>query len=236
MLRADVDYILVVGEELSLAANELSVGIEAINLSVFWLHIVLKRVRVIIFPVFAEWVALEVVAQEESAHVRMVEELDAVEVKHFTLKQLCHLPEVANSRDDIIVFPYPLCNHLHACALLGVGILKNVDTSQTFLGSEIFANDGHEIVKMLLLLQVCHFLGKLVKVKNEVVQFHLPSSCSFLMFFTKSGTSPTTAGFFHPAAIASLESPNSRSSLVCLWLAPPKNLSTLTLRCSCIIP
>ena len=92
VLRTDVDYILVVGEEFSLAANELSVGIEAINLSVFWLHIVLKRVRVIILPVFAEWVALEVVAQEESAHVGVVEELDAVEVKHFTLKQFCHLP------------------------------------------------------------------------------------------------------------------------------------------------
>ena len=147
----------------------------------------------------------------------MSKELDAVEVEYLTLQQVGNLPDAGDGRDDEVVLPHSLCQHLHAGALVSLGILENIDTSESLLATEVFANDSNEVVEMLLLLKVCHLKGKLVKVKNEVVQFHLAPSCSFLMFSTNSvGTSVTTIGFFHPDAMASLERPSSRSSEFCL--------------------
>ena len=95
----------------------------------------------------------------------MTKELDAVEIEHLALQQVGHLPDVAHCGDDKILFAHLLCQHLHACALAGVGVLKDIYTSQSLLVAEVLSDDSDEVVEMLLLLEVCHLGGKLVKVK-----------------------------------------------------------------------
>ena len=95
----------------------------------------------------------------------MTKELDAVEVEHLALEQVGHLPYIRHGRYDKVGLTHLLGQQLHTGALVGVGVLKDIDTSQSLLAAEVLSDDGDEIVEMLLLLEVCHFGGKLVKVK-----------------------------------------------------------------------
>ena len=166
VLRTNVDYIFVVIEKAALFSHEVSILVEMINSGVVGLFVILKRIRVIEFPVFTERISIEIVAQIEAAHVRMLQELDAIEVEDLTLKQVGHIPKMCHCGNHEILFPHPFGNHFHAGALMSVGILKNIYTSQSFFCTEILADNGYEIVKMLLVLEVRHFSGKAVKIKN----------------------------------------------------------------------
>ena len=173
--------------------------------------------------------ALEVSAQEEALHVGVSEELDAKEVVDLTLKQVGSLPQVDDRRDDVVV-AHLSGNGLHAGAVVCLGVLKDVDAAEAFL-AEVLADDGDEVVEMLLLFQFAHALGETVECDDLAVYSHFASSLFSLSSSTKSsGTSVTTMGRFQPEVMAALERLSSRSSAVCLWLAPPKNFSIFTLR------
>ena len=179
MLRADVDDVLVAGEELVLLDLQVAVLVEEVLQTVVGLHVVLQRIAIVKLPVLAEGIALEIAAQEEAAHVGMAQEDDAVEVIDLALQQVSHAPDVRNGRQignqltvslssavrgDAIATHLCLGQHLHAATLMGIGILKNVDTAETFF-TEVLANNGDKIVKALLVLQVLHLLCELVKIE-----------------------------------------------------------------------
>ena len=242
VLRANVHHIGIVFEERILLACKTSVLVYFILQAKVGLHIFFQRILVVACPVLAEGMALEVVAQEQTAHVGMAEEEDSIEVENLTLQQVSHAPEVDDRGDDALAVHH-LCQHLHRAALVCLGVLQDVDAAQALFSTEVLADDGHQVVETLLVFQICHLSGKLIKVECQKFQFHAFSSCSFLMFSTNSsGTSVTTmvsrlwSPSFSRNVSSSFETPSSRSFFVCLWLAPPKNFSIFTLRCSCIMP
>ena len=48
---------------------------------------------------------------------------------------------------------------------MSLRILKDVDTSESLFWTEVLADDGDKIVKALLVLQVLHLRGELVKIE-----------------------------------------------------------------------
>ncbi len=112
--------------------------------------------------VLAEGIAFEVTTHEKTTHIRMAEELDAEEVEHLPLQQVGVVPQANHGRNDIVTGTYLLGNLLHTAALVALGILKNIDTAKTFF-AEVLAYDGHKVIEMLLVLQLCHLCGKTVK-------------------------------------------------------------------------
>ena len=109
----------------------------------------------------SEGMALEVVAEEEALHDGVAEELDAIEVVNLAFQQVGGLPQVDDGGDDIVVAGLA-GDGLHAGAVVGLGVLQDVDTSQPFL-AEVLADNGDEVVEMLLLLQLAHFIGEVVE-------------------------------------------------------------------------
>ena len=61
---------------------------------------------------------------------------------------------------------------LYRAALAGLSILENIDTSETFL-TEVFTDDGNKVVEMLLVLQLRHFRGEIIKTQFNIIQFHV---------------------------------------------------------------
>ena len=157
MVRTDVHHEVVVVEESLLCCHEVSLGVERVLYGEVRLRLVGQRELVCLgthVEVLAQRVAVEVGAEEQAAHVGMAEELDAHEVKHLALKQLCRLPEVDDRRDDVASV-HLLGDGLHGAALVVVGILEDVDTSKSFL-AEVLADDGNKVVEMFLVLQFRH--------------------------------------------------------------------------------
>ena len=93
----------------------------------------------------------------------MTEELDTEEVIDLTLEQIGVVPEFQHRGNDIVSLSDLLGNLLDRNALVAVGILQDIDTSQTFLRSEILTYDGDQVIEMLIILQLCHLNGKVVK-------------------------------------------------------------------------
>ena len=180
VLRTDVDHIVVGAKQAVLLALQVAILVEIELQSVVGLVVVLKCVLVVKLPVLAEWVTLEVVTQEESTHIGMPQEHDTVEVEYLALQQVGHLPDVRYCWDvghrlslecahaialHAVATNLSLGQHLYAATLMGLGVLQNVDTSQTLFCSEVLAYDGNKIVKALLVLQVQHLRGELVKIE-----------------------------------------------------------------------
>ena len=93
----------------------------------------------------------------------MSEELDAEEVIDLTLEQVGVVPEFQYRGDDIVCLSHLLGHLLDRNALVPVGVLQDVDTSQSFLRTEILTDDGDQVIEMLIILQLCHLGGKVVK-------------------------------------------------------------------------
>jgi hypothetical protein len=93
VLRTDIDYELIIAEELYLLLNEVSVLVKAILHCPIWLFIILKCITLLCNEVLTEWIALEVITKEETTHIRMTKELDSEEVIHLTLEQVSALIE-----------------------------------------------------------------------------------------------------------------------------------------------
>ena len=91
----------------------------------------------------------------------MPQELDAVEVEHLALQYVGYLPQSAYSGQHGLSV-HGLGHLLHAGALMVVCVFQNVDTSES-LFAEILADNGNKVVEMLLILQLCHLRGKVLK-------------------------------------------------------------------------
>ena len=170
VLRTDIDYELIIAEELYLLLNEVSVLVETILHGIVRLFIVLKCITLLGNKVLTERISLEVVTKEEATHIRMTEELDTEEIKHLTLEQVSTLIEGSDTPYYIRV-TLLLCYCLHRDTLMSVGVLKDIDTSETFL-TKILTNDSNEIIEMLLVMEFCHCRGKLAERIDYVIKFH----------------------------------------------------------------
>ena len=76
-----------------------------------------------------------------------------------------------NCRNHITAI-HLLGDGLYRAALVGLSILKNIDTSETFL-TEVFTDDGNKVVEMLLVLQLRHFRSEIIKTQFNIIQFHV---------------------------------------------------------------
>ena len=170
VLRTNIDYELIITKELHLLLNEVSLLVEAILHGIVWLFIILKCIPLLCNEVLAEWIALEIVTKEETAHIRMTKELDSEEVIHLTLKQVSALIEGSDTPNHIRV-ALLLCYRLYRDTLMSVSILKDIDTSETFL-TKVLTNDSNEIIEMLLVMEFCHCRGKLAERIYYVIKFH----------------------------------------------------------------
>ena len=121
--------------------------------------------------VLAQWIALEIGTEEKTAHVWVTQELDADEIEDFTLQKVSYLPKVNYCRNYITAI-HLLGDGLYRAALVGLSILENIDTSETFL-TEVFTDDGNKVVEMLLVLQLRHFRSEIIKTQFNIIQFHV---------------------------------------------------------------
>ncbi len=157
VVRTDVDHIVVLVETTLLGSNQVTILAQSIFYGeiILWLvgarELVGLRAHV---EVLAQWIAFEVGAEEETAHVRVSQELDADEIEYFTLQQVSYLPEIDDRRDYVRTI-HLLGDGLHRLALISLSVLQNVDTSETFL-TEVLTDDGNKVVEMLLVLQLRH--------------------------------------------------------------------------------
>ncbi len=94
----------------------------------------------------------------------MSKELDAKEVEHLTLQEVGIVPKADDRRQHIVVAIHLVCDLLDGDTLVALGIFKDVYAAETFL-SEVLTDNGHQIVEMLLIFQLCHLCGKVVKSK-----------------------------------------------------------------------
>ena len=99
VLRTDVDHIVVRTEQLVLLALQITVLVKVELQTVVGLYIILQRILIIKLPVLAEGIALEIIAEEETAHIRMPEEHDAVEVIDLALQEISNTPDMRNGGD-----------------------------------------------------------------------------------------------------------------------------------------
>ena len=86
-----------------------------------------------------------------------------IDSSDLTLEQVGVVPKYQHRGEDIVRLSHLLGNLLDRDALVAVGILQDVDTSQTFLGTEILTDDGDQVIEMLIIFQLCHLSGKVVK-------------------------------------------------------------------------
>ena len=174
VVRTDVHHIVVIAEATLLVGYQVSVLAQGIFHSEVILRLVGARELVGLgahVEVLAQGVALEVGAEEETAHVRVTQELDADEIEYLALQQVCSLPEIDDCRNHVRTV-HLLGDGLHGATLVVLSVLQDVDTSKTFL-TEVLTDDGNKVVEMLLVLQLRHLSGKVVKTQFNVIQFHV---------------------------------------------------------------
>ena len=158
VVRTDVDYVVILIEATLLSSNQVTILAQGVlhGEVILWListrELVCLRTHI---EVLAQWIALEIGTEEETAHVWVTQELDADEIEYLTLQKVSHLPKVNNCRNHITAI-HLLGDGLYRAALVGLSILENIDTSETFL-TEVFTDDGNKVVEMLLVLQLRHF-------------------------------------------------------------------------------
>ena len=174
VVRTNVDNIVVLIKATLLCSNEMSIFAQGIlhGEVILWLigtrELVCLRTHI---EVLAQWIALEIGAEEKTAHIWVTQELDADKIEHLTLQEVSHLPKVNNCRNHITAI-HLLGDGLYRAALAGLSILENIDTSETFL-TEVFTDDGNKVVEMLLVLQLRHFRGEIIKTQFNIIQFHV---------------------------------------------------------------
>ena len=174
VVRTDVDYVVILIEATLLSSNEMSVLAQGILHGEVILWLIGTRELVCIrthIEVLAQWIALEIGTEEETAHVWVTQELDADEIEYLTLQEVSYLPKVNNCRNHITAI-HLLGDGLYRAALAGLSILENIDTSETFL-TEVFTDDGNKVVEMLLVLQLRHFRSEIIKTQFNIIQFHV---------------------------------------------------------------
>ena len=174
VVRTDVDNIVVLIKATLLCSNEMTIFAQGIlhGEVILWListrELVCLRTHI---EVLAQWIALEIGAEEKTAHIWVTQELDADEIEYLTLQEVSHLPKVNNCRNHITAI-HLLGDGLYRAALAGLSILENIDTSETFL-TEVFTDDGNKVVEMLLVLQLRHFRSEIIKTQFNIIQFHV---------------------------------------------------------------
>ena len=114
VVRTDVDNIVILVEATLLCSNEMAIFAQGVlhGEVILWListrELVCLRTHI---EVLAQWIALEICAEEKTAHVWVTQELNAYEIEYLTLQEVSHLPKVNNCR-----------NHITAIHLLGDGL------------------------------------------------------------------------------------------------------------------
>ena len=114
VVRTDVDNILILVEAALLCSNQVTILAQGVLHGEVILRLISARELVCLrahIEVLAQWIALEICAEEETTHVWVTQELDAHEIEDFTLQEVSHLPKVNNCR-----------NHITAIHLLGDGL------------------------------------------------------------------------------------------------------------------
>ena len=152
MLRANVDDILIVAKDLAVDAGDVAVLVFHQAVGVVLVLLVVKTQRVllgVVVIVLAQWVSHPVVAQEEAAHVGVVDKHDAEEVVHLALLIVGHAPQVAHA-----VQAWRLAvvgSHLHVNDFLCLGIGQVVHHSQFLF--PVNTNECCEVVEVKLVLE-----------------------------------------------------------------------------------
>ena len=114
MVRTDIDYVVILVKATLLCSNEMSVFAQGILHGEVILWLISTRELVGIWAhieILAQWIALEIGTEEETAHIWVTQELDADEIEYLTLQKISYLPKVNNCR-----------NHITAIYLLGDGL------------------------------------------------------------------------------------------------------------------
>ena len=114
VVRTDVDNIVVLIKATLLCSNEMSILAQGILHGEVILRLISARELVCLrthIEVLAQWIALEIGAEEKTAHIWVTQELDADEIEDFTLQKVSYLPKVNYCR-----------NYITAIHLLGDGL------------------------------------------------------------------------------------------------------------------
>ena len=100
MLGTDVHHIFLITEKLHLLILDATVGIQLQFHGSVHRFFVVHTQRIIFFRliVFTHGIAYPVIAQIESAHIRMTDENDAVKVVDFALVEIRSFPDIADGR------------------------------------------------------------------------------------------------------------------------------------------
>ena len=100
MLGTDVHHIFLITEKLHLLILDATVGIQLQFHGSVHRFFVVHTQRIIFFRliVFTHGIAYPVIAQIESAHIRMTNENDAVKVVDFALVEIRSFPDIADGR------------------------------------------------------------------------------------------------------------------------------------------
>ena len=174
VVRTDVDNILIIIEATLFCSYQMTISTK----TVFYCEIILWLIstRELIglwthIEILAQRIALEISTEEKTTHIRVTQELDADEIKHLTLQQISNLPEIDDCRNHIRTI-HLLGDSLDRATFVSLSIFKNIDTSETFL-TEVFTDDGNKVVEMLLVLQLRHFRGEIIKTQFNIIQFHV---------------------------------------------------------------
>ena len=266
VLRAHIDHIFFGTEHLLVDAFQCAVGLfnEAEGVVFVLFGIEAQRVQFgTVVIVLAQGVSHPVVAQEEAAHVGVIDKHDAKEVIHLTLLIVGHCPQVAH-RVQAGILAVGGC-HLHMYHLLGIGIRQVVDATQRVF--PVHAHKGGQVVEVQVFLErlgqrVPLLVGHCYQQQlTRGVELGIRAYCAYFFLnvchiinvypFQGSVNIPfnnySSTGAFDSRArricsarmaasfsSAALASKNFlRSSL---RLSPPRNFEALILRCNCIRP
>ena len=96
VLRTDINHIVIRTEEAVLLRLEVTILVDIELQAVVRLYIILESLTVVVFPVLAERIPLEIAAQEETTHIGMTQEHDTVEVVNLALQQIGYTPDIRN--------------------------------------------------------------------------------------------------------------------------------------------
>ena len=85
VLGTDVDHIVVGAKQSVLLRLEITILVDEVLQTIVGFYIILKGIGIVELPVLAEGEALEIGTQEQTTHIRMAQEYDAIEIIDLTL-------------------------------------------------------------------------------------------------------------------------------------------------------
>ena len=94
VLRTDIDHVVIGSEQLILLRLQDTVLVEIILQTVVGLFVIFQRIGIIKLPVLAEGITLEITTQEQTTHILMTQEHDAIEIEDLALQQIGYFPDV----------------------------------------------------------------------------------------------------------------------------------------------